>query len=117
MEFVLSYVREFVFDPDALEDGEHFFYNYDAKEIPFYENQEGYRRDLELVERNCKMKPHIESPESFSEPTTPVTIHDTFASRPENEPVDVSSSGSLAKPPVSKCFAPKIRRIDLNCEN
>ena len=122
LDFVTSYVREFVFDPDTLDDGlRNFFYDYDVKEIPLYENQEGYWRDLELVESIWKMKPDIESPETFSAPPTPAMVHDTIACTPENKPKnkpdDVSSSGSLATPPVSKCFAPKKRRIDLNYEN
>ena len=122
LDFVTSYVREFVFDPDTLDDGvRKIFYDYDVKEIPLYENQEGYWRDLELVESIWKMKPDIESPETFSEPPTPAMVQDTIACTPENKtenkPDDVSSSGSLATPPVSKCFAPKKRRIDLNYEN
>ena len=45
---------------------ENFFYNYDVKEIPLYENQEGYWRDLELVESIWKMKSDIESPETLA---------------------------------------------------
>ena len=122
LDFVTSYVREFVFDPDTLDDGvQKFIYNYDVKEIPLYENQEGYLRDLELVEGIWKMKPKIESTETFSEPTTPALVHDTIActpeNKPENKPDDVSTCGNIATPPVSKCFAPKKRRIDLNFEN
>ena len=87
------------------------------KDIPLYENQEGYLRDLELVEGIWKMKPDIQSPEPFSEPPTPAMVHGTIVCTPENKPDDVSSSGSLATPSVSKCFAPKKRRIDLNYEN
>ena len=122
LDFVTSYVREFVFDPDTLDDGvRKIFYDYDVKEIPLYENQEGYWRDLELVESIWKMEPDIESPQTFSEPPTPAMVQDTIAFTPENKtenkPDDVSSSASLATPPVSKCFAPKKRRIDLNYEN
>ena len=122
LDFVTSYVREFVFDPDTLDDGvRKIFYDYDVKAIPLYENQEGYWRDLELVESIWKMKPDIESPETFSEPPTPAMVQDTIACTPENKPENkpdvVSSSGSLATPHVSKCFAPKKRRIDLNYEN
>ena len=47
LDFVASYVREFVFDPDTLDEGvQKFFYDYDVKEIPLYENQEGYREIL-----------------------------------------------------------------------
>ena len=96
-------------------------YDYGVKEIPLYENQEGYWRDLELVESIWKMKQDIESPETFSEPLTPAMVHDTVVctpeNKPENNPTDISSCGSLATPPVSKCFAPKKRRIDLNYEN
>ena len=67
------------------------------------------------------MKQDIESPETFSESQTPAVVHDiivcTPENKPENKPEDVLSSGSLATPPVSKCFAPKKRRIDLNYEN
>ena len=91
------------------------------KKIPLYENQEGYWRHLELVESIWKMKPDIEIPETFSEPSTPAMVHNTIVCTPEkeleNQPDDVSSSGSLATPPVNKCFAPKKRRIDLNYEN
>ena len=91
------------------------------KEIPLFENQEGYGRDLELVESIWKMKPDIESPETFSEPPTPAMVHVTIVctteNKPENKPDDVLCSGSIANPPVSKCFAPKKRRIDLNYEN
>ena len=115
-------MSEFAFDPNTLDDGvQKTFYDYGVTEIPLYENQEGNWRDLELVESIWKMKPDIESLETFSEPPTPAMAHDTIActpeNKPENKPVDVSSSGSLATPPVSKCFAPKKRRIDLNYEN
>ena len=100
---------------------EKIFYIYDVTEIPLYENQEGYWKDLELVESIWKMKPDNESPETFSEPPTPAMVHNTIVCTPENKPEnqsdDVSSSGSLATPPVSKFFAPKKRRIDLNYEN
>ena len=122
LDFVTSYVREFVFNLDTLDEGvQKFFYDNDVKNIPLYENQEGYWRDLELVESIWKMKPDIESPETFSEPPTPSMVHDKIVCAPENKtenkPDDVSSSGGLATPPVSKCFAPKERRIDLNFEN
>ena len=98
LDFVTSYVREFVFDPDT-------FYDYDVKEILLYENQDGYWRDRELVESIWKKKPDIESPETFSEPPLPAMVHDAIActpeNRPENKPDDVSSSGSLATPTMS----------------
>ena len=67
------------------------------------------------------MKPDIESQETFSEPPTTAMVQDIFActpdNNPENKPDEVSSSGSLTTAPVSKCSAPKKRRIDLNYEN
>ena len=67
------------------------------------------------------MKPDIESPETFSEPLTPAMVHDTIActteNKSENKPDLFLSSGSLATLPVSKCFAPKKRRFDINYEN
>ena len=64
---------------------ENFFYDYDVKEIPLYENQEGYWRDLELVESIWKLKPDIESPQTFSEPPTPAMVQDTIVCTPENK--------------------------------
>ena len=93
-----------------MDDGVRKIYDYDEKEIPLYENREGHSRDLELVESIWKMKLDIESPETSSKPPTPAIVHDTIACTPENKPEnkqdDVSSSGSLATPPVRKCFAP-----------
>ena len=122
LDFVTSYVREFVLDLDTLDEGvRKIFYDNDVKEFPLYENQEGYWRDHELVESIWKMKPDIESPETFSEPPTPAMVHDKIVCTPENKtenkPDDILSSGSLVTPPVSKCFAPKKRKIDLNYEN
>ena len=83
LDFVMSYIREFVFDPDTLNDGvQKFSYNYDVKKIPLYENQEGDWRDLEMVESIWKM------------------VLDTIACTLENETNDVLSSGSLSTPPV-----------------
>ena len=83
---------------------------------------DGVRKFFTIMrERNPEMKPDFESSETFSEPPTPAMVHDTIVCTPENKPKnkqdDVSSSGSLATPPMSKCFAPKKRRIDLNYEN
>ena len=83
LDFVTSYVRGFAFNQDTLDDGvRNFFYNYDLTEIPQYENQEGYWRDLEMVECIWKMKPDIVNPETFSEPPTPTMVHDTIACTP-----------------------------------
>ena len=118
LDFVTSYVREFVFNPDTLDEGvRKIVYDYELKEIPLYENRDGYWRDLELVESIWNMKPDIESPETFSEPPTSAIVRDTIVCTPENKPNDVLRSGSLATPPVSKCFAPKKRRNDFNYEN
>ena len=38
LSFVTAYVREFVFDPDTLDDGvRNFFYDCDMNAIPLYE--------------------------------------------------------------------------------
>ena len=54
LDVVTSYVREFVFYTDILDDGVQFFYDYDVKEIQLYENQKGSWRDLELVENETR---------------------------------------------------------------
>ena len=43
LDFVTSDVREFVFDPDTLDERvRKNFYDYDVEEIPLFKNQEGY---------------------------------------------------------------------------
>ena len=63
LDFVTSYIREFNFDPQVLNQNvRKFLYDYDLKKIALYENQEGYWRDLELIENLWKLQ-SIESPE------------------------------------------------------
>ena len=51
MDFVTNYTIEFIFDTCVLEANiRTIFYEYDSKETPLYENQEGYWRDLERIE-------------------------------------------------------------------
>ena len=46
---VTGYVREFVFNQEMIDEKvRKIFYDYDIKEIPLYENQEGYWRDQKL---------------------------------------------------------------------
>ena len=63
LDFVTNYTREFIFDTFVLEANvRKIFYDYDLKEIPLYENQEGYWRDLERIEALWKI-PNIDSPD------------------------------------------------------
>ena len=107
LNFVTSYFREFVSDPDTMDDGvRKNLYNYDVKDIPFCENQDGYWRDLELVENIWKKKSKFECLQSFSGEAKRATVKDTFACTTYNKQVDVSSSGSLAlaKKPFKSTF-------------
>ena len=46
-----GYVREFFFNPETIDENvRKILYDYDIKETPLYENQEGYWRDLELID-------------------------------------------------------------------
>ena len=113
LDFVTNYTREFMFDTSVLEANvRKIFYDYDLKEIPLYENQEGYWRDLERIEALWKI-PNIDSPDceindsenylNFSPetPTTPV-----FRSVD-----DLNCSDSQVTPPACRCLAPKKRKL------
>ena len=102
LDFVTTYVTSLpVFDPDTLNDAVQItFYDYYVHEIPLYENQESYWRDLEVIESIWKMKPDIECPDILSKPLTPATVHDRFVCTW-----------------ICKFFGPEKRRIDLNYEN
>ena len=51
MEHVTGYVREFVFNPELIDENvRKTLYDYDIKKIPLYENQEGYWSDLEIID-------------------------------------------------------------------
>ena len=113
LDFVTNYTREFIFDTSVLEANvRKIFYDYDLKEIPLYENQEGYWRDLEKIEALWKI-PNIDSPDceindsenylNFSPetPTTPV-----FRSVD-----DLNCSDSQVTPPACRCLATKKRKL------
>ena len=56
MDFVTNYIREIIFDPMVLEENvQKILHDYDIKDIPIYENQEGYWRDLEMIESLWKL--------------------------------------------------------------
>ena len=43
IDHVTGYVREFVFNPETIDENVRTILNdYDIKEIPLYDNQEGY---------------------------------------------------------------------------
>ena len=80
LDFVTNYIREYIFDPMVLEGNvRKILHDYDIKEIPLYENQEGYLRHLEMIESLWKL-PTIDSPNvsihenyELSAPVTPAT--------------------------------------------
>ena len=50
IDHVTGYVKEFVFYPETVyENVRKILYDYDIKDIPLYENQEGYWRDLVII--------------------------------------------------------------------
>ena len=51
IDHVTGYVREFVFNPETIDENvRKILFDYDIKEIPLYENQEIYWRDLEIID-------------------------------------------------------------------
>ena len=114
IEHVTGYVREFVFNPETIDENvRKTLYDYDIKEIPLYENQEGYWRDLEIID-SCWWIP--KSPESPDITTRSNSLpHSTpTPSTPQVAEVSRIASSSLETTPVSLCFAPKKRKLDIN---
>ena len=110
LDFETNYIREFIFDPMVLEENVRkiLLHTYDIKEIPLYENQEGYWQDLEMIESLWKL-PKIDSPD--------VSIHENYESSApvtratEKATVIKSNSATFVTPTVSLCYAPKKRKI------
>ena len=109
LDFVTNYIIELIFDPMVLEENvRKILHDYDIKEIPLYENQEGYWRDLEMIESLWKL-PTNDSPD--------VSIHENYESSaavtPATEKATViePDSTTLVTPPVSLCYAHKKRKI------
>ena len=113
IEHVTGYVREFVFNPETIDENvRKTLYDYDIKEIPLYENQEGYWRDLEIIDSFWRI-PSPESPDITTRSISPRPDSTPTPSTPKVAEVSIIASSSLQTPPVSLCFAPKKRKLDI----
>ena len=62
IEQVTGYITEFFFNSETIDENvRKTLYDYDIKKIPLYENQEGYWRDLEIIDSFWRIP---KSPES-----------------------------------------------------
>ena len=116
LDFVTNYTREFIFDTSVLEANvRKIFYDYDLKEIPLYENQEGYWRDLERIEALWKI-PNIDSPDcEFNDSENYLNFPPETPTTPVFRSVDdLNCSDSQVTPPACRCLAPKKRKLVSN---
>ena len=90
------------------------FFDYDIKEIPLYENQEGYWRDLEIIDSFWRIPTSRESPDITTRSNYPLPDSTPAPSATEVAEVSINASSSLETPPMSLCFAPKKRKLDIN---
>ena len=115
IDHVTGYVREFVFNPETIDENiRKILYDYDIKEIPLYKNQEGYWRDLEIIDSFWRIPKSPESPDITSRSNSPLPDSTPTPSTPKVAEVSIIASSSLKTPPVSLCFAPKKRKLDIN---
>ena len=112
IDHVTGYVREFVFNPETIDENvRKILYDYDIKEIPLYENQEGYWRDLEIIDSFWRTPKSPESPDITSRSNSPLPNSTPTPSTPKVAEVSIIASSSLETPTVSLCFAPKKRKL------
>ena len=115
IDHVTGCVREFVFNPETIDESvRKILYDYDIKEIPLYENQEGYWRDLEIIDSFWRIPKSPESPDFTSRSDSPLPDSTPTPSTPKVAEVSIIASSSLETPPVSLCFTPKKRKLDIN---
>ena len=114
-DHVTGYVREFVFNPETIDENvRKIHFDNDIKEIPLYENQEGYWRDLETMDGFWRIPTSPESPDNATRSNSPQPDSTPTPSTPEVAEVSFIASNSLETPPVSFCFAQKKRKLDIN---
>ena len=115
IDHVTGSVREFVFNPETIDENvRKILFDYDIKEIPLYENQEGYWRDLEIIDSFWRIPTSPESPDFTTRSNSPQPDSTPTPSTSEVAEVSIIASSSVETPPVSLCFAPKKRKLDIN---
>ena len=108
IDHVTGYVSEFVFSPETIDENVgKILCDYDIKEIPLYENQGGYWRDLKYIDCFWRIATSPESPDIATQPILPLPDSTPIPSTTEVAEVFIIASSSLDTPPVSLCFAPK----------
>ena len=71
-------------------------------------------RDLELNESFSQIPNSPNSPDITTQPNSPLPDSTTSPSAPDLAEDFINASSSLETPPVSPCFAPKERKLDIN---
>ena len=112
---ITGYVREFFFNPETIDEiVRKILYDYDIKEIPLYKNQEGYWRDLEIIDSFWRIPNSPESPDITTRANSPLPDSTPTPSTPKVVEVSIIASSSLETLPVSLCLAPKKQKLDIN---
>ena len=91
IDHVTGYVRKFVFNPETIDESVmKILYDYDIKEIPLYENQEGYWRDPEIIDSFWRITISPESPDITTRSNSPLPD-----STPTPSEISIIASSSL----------------------
>ena len=90
IDHVTGYIREFVFNPETIDESvRKILYYCDIKEIPLYENQEGYWRDLEIIDIFWRIPKSPESPDITSRSNSPLPDSTPTPSTPKVAEVSI----------------------------
>ena len=102
IDHVTGYVREIVFNPETIDENvRKILYDYDIKEIPLYENQEGHWRDLEIINSFWRIPTSPASSDNTTRSNSPLPDSTPTPSTPEVAEVSITANSSLETPPVS----------------
>ena len=84
IDHVTGYVREFVFSAETIDENvRKILYDYDIKEIPLYENQEGYWRGLQFIDSFWRIPESPENSDITTRSNSPLPDSTPTPSTPE----------------------------------
>ena len=115
IDHVTGYVREFVFNPETIDENvRNILMTMISKRLFYKKNQEGYWRKLEIIDSFWRIPTSPESPDITTWSNSPLPESTPFPSTPEVAEVSIVARSSLETPPVSLFFASKKQKLDIN---
>ena len=96
IKHVTGYVKKFVFNTETIyENVRKILFDFDIKDILLYENQEGYWRDLEIIDSFWRSPTSPKSPDLTNQPNSPLLDSTPTPSIPEVAKVSIIDSRRL----------------------